>query len=131
MPLGVRGRLATLGRLAFAAAELQAAFGALKGAVAPLHVGVTARARLLAPVSERTDSTRRSSSTCSKPSRSRMGRDIGPAPTASAGVPRATTASQRARTTARYAPRPRAHSAVAPPIRNPPTRVRTTLPTDA
>src|SRR6185437_5095162 len=99
-PLGLRGRLATLAGLTFTAADFETTARALERAVSPLHVGVAARAGL-AHVSERTDSTRRSWSTCSKPRRSRMGRDIGPAPTASAGVPRRTASSQRARTTAR------------------------------
>src|SRR5207253_2128258 len=42
------------------------------------------------------------------PSRRRIGSDIEPACVTSAGVPRATASSHRARTSARYAPRPRA-----------------------
>ena len=55
------------------------------------------------------------SHTSRKPSRPRIGRDIGPACVTSTGVPRATASSQRAATSARYAPRPRASGSVEPP----------------
>src|SRR4051812_49951559 len=55
--------------------------------------------------------------TASKPSPSSTGRDMAPAWTVSAGVPRATASSQRAATSARYAPRPRAFGSTPPPRR--------------
>jgi hypothetical protein len=56
---------------------------------------------------ERSSSRQSIQPTIEKPRRSRIGRDISPALTVRTGVPRLTAASQRARTSARYAPRPR------------------------
>src|SRR5262249_10520657 len=53
--------------------------------------------------------------TSRNPSRARIGLDIGEACVTSAGVPRATASSQRAWTSALYAPRPRASGSVDPP----------------
>src|SRR5207253_10282103 len=103
-------RVPAVTRLAFTAANLQPALRALERPMSPFHLGAAAGADLFRHDPERTDSRRRNWSTCSKPMRSRIGRDIGPARTASAGVLRRTASSQRARTTARYAPRPRAHA---------------------
>ena len=55
------------------------------------------------------------------PTRFRIGYDVpGRASVTRAGVPCATASSHRARTSARYTPRPRAHSVTAPAIRKTP-----------